>query len=367
MDPNRPEPNGPRGNRRRRLRAVFAADVANFTGLVSVDETRTLDALWVARRIAMEALETYGGVLFGLPGDGILALFESSIDAVRCALTIQTRLAATPKVSALRFRIGIHLGEVLFQDEQPFGESIVIACRLESLAEPGGVLISASVMDAVASRVSATFVEMGVRSLKHSPRRIATFSVSPPPEGRALDVTGGESELLDRTVLSLSRESFPRLQSLPRPVEAVVVAEPILPRLPKATPLVIPTLVPAEPPAVAEAPPSPLTPLPEDVPPPIVHPVEPVLPPIVHPPEPLAQPISVEAEHHSDLPQALIVGLSRVLTTHLGPFASVIVRRHADMAGDADHLVLLLAGEIPTEAERAQFRQRAQEVLERSR
>lgn len=177
---NAPSPPFESGPRRRRLRAVMAADVANFGGLVSVDETSTLEALWTTRRIAREQLAVHGGWLFGLPGDGIFALFESAVDAVRCALETQVRLAAAPGLDALRLRVGVHLGEVLFQDDLPFGEALVIAARLESLAEPGGILISSAVMEAVAPRISADFAERGVISLKHSPRRVATFSVAVP-------------------------------------------------------------------------------------------------------------------------------------------------------------------------------------------
>ena len=71
-----------------------------------------------------------------------------------------------PELYAFKMRIGVHLGEVLFQDELPYGEALVIASRLESLAEPGGILVSASVMDAVASRIAATFIESGVPDAK---------------------------------------------------------------------------------------------------------------------------------------------------------------------------------------------------------
>ncbi|WP_181708246.1 adenylate/guanylate cyclase domain-containing protein [Chthonobacter rhizosphaerae] len=168
----------------------MAADVANFGGLVSVDETSTLEALWVTRRIAREELAIHGGWLFGLPGDGIFALFESAVDAVRCALETQARLAAAPGLDALRLRVGVHLGEVLFQDDLPFGEALVIASRLESLADPGGILVSAAVMEAVAPRISADFTERGVVGLKHSPRRVAIFSVSTPRPGTRLDLAG---------------------------------------------------------------------------------------------------------------------------------------------------------------------------------
>jgi class 3 adenylate cyclase len=166
-----------RATKRRCLRAVYAADVVNYGGLIAADETRTIEELSRTRRIACDALRANGGWLFGMPGDGIFALFESAIDAVRCALVTQARLAAISASSTIRLRIGVHLGEVLFQDDQPFGEALVIAARLESLADSGGILVSAAVMQTVASRIAATFEPRGIKNLKHIPRRIATFSV----------------------------------------------------------------------------------------------------------------------------------------------------------------------------------------------
>jgi class 3 adenylate cyclase len=166
-----------RTTKRRRLRAVYAADVVNYGGLIAADETRTIDELRRTRRIACDALHANGGWLFGMPGDGIFALFESAVDAVRCALVTQAGLAATSASSKMQLRIGVHLGEVLFQDDQPFGEALVIAARLESLADPGGILVSEAVMQTVAARIAATFEPCGTKSLKHIPRQIATFSV----------------------------------------------------------------------------------------------------------------------------------------------------------------------------------------------
>jgi class 3 adenylate cyclase len=184
--------------RRRRLQAVFAADVVDFGGLIAIEETGTLDALRFLRQLAGEELALNRGWLFGLPGDGIFALFDSTVDAVHCALRIQSRLAESPKVYALKLRIGVHLGEVTFEDDLPFGETLVIASRLESLAEPGGVLVSAAVMDTVAPHIAATFSACGVPRLKHSARRIETFRVlaSPP----ATSEPGPAAALLDRTI-----------------------------------------------------------------------------------------------------------------------------------------------------------------------
>lgn len=201
----------------------MAADVANFGGHVSVDETNTLEAIWTMRRIAREQLAIHGGWLFGMPGDGIFALFESAVDAVRCALATQARLAEVRVFGGLRLRIGVHLGEVLFQDDLPFGEALIIAARLESLAEPGSVLISAAVMEAVAPRINADFTERGVVSLKHSPRRITVFTVAPSDANEAT----GTGNVLDWTMLhgrpSAATAIAPAVP--PMPVIAIV-AEP---------------------------------------------------------------------------------------------------------------------------------------------
>jgi hypothetical protein len=189
---------------------------------MSVDETNTVDALTMTRRIAREELDLHGGWLFGLPGDGIFALFESAVDAVKCALEIQQRLLAMSRLSTMRLRIGVHLGEVVFQDGLPYGEALVIAARLESHAEPGGVLVSAAVMDAVAPRIAAQFYERGVFNLKHSPRRITTYSVSVDASSRDLDLSSGTGEALDRTILSVP--SAFGSEETPAPQRAVPVA-----------------------------------------------------------------------------------------------------------------------------------------------
>lgn len=323
----------PSSKRRRRLRAVLAADVANFGGMVSVDETNTLDALWTTRRIAREELAIHGGWLFGMPGDGIFALFESAIDAVQCALETQARLAASPKLDAMRLRIGVHLGEVLFQDELPFGEALVIAARLESLADPGGILVSAAVMEAVAPRISASFCDRGVFSLKHSPRRVATFSVSPSSTAR-LNETSGTSEPLDRTVLSVKPAQIAG-EAGPSP-DMPAPAEPKVASLPKATQLVVPNLPDNAASLDGE---------------PTYHPAAP----------PGAG--TMEAA----LLQASLTELTQALTTHLGPVAGMLVKRYAVSMTDPHELIDALAREIPAKPERLQFLNRAHQVVARQR
>jgi len=307
--------------------------MANFGGLVSVDETNTLDALWATRRIAREELEAHGGWLFGMPGDGIFALFESAVDAVRCALETQARLAAMTKFDAVRMRIGIHLGDVLFHDDLPFGETLVIAARLESLADPGGILVSAAVMEAVAPRISATFGERGVFDLKHSPRRITTFSVAMPPSATDMNATLSRIEPLDRTVLSVASAKTddwgsptpPRLPDPePRPVS-----------LPKAAPLVVPS-----------------------------HPLETVSAPAEEVPReaPRSSPSMDPAAF-----EACLVEIAHALTTYLGPVAGLLVKRHAANLTDLTRLIEDLAREIPARDERLQFLSRAQQLVARRR
>jgi len=340
MDNLAPDVPNPSAKRIRRLRAVFAADMANFGGLVSVDETNTLDALWATRRIAREELATHGGWLFGMPGDGIFALFESAVDAVRCALETQARLAAMTKFDAVRLRVGIHLGDVLFQDDLPFGETLVIAARLESLADPGGILVSAAVMEAVAPRISATFGERGVFDLKHSPRRITTFSVEMSPSGADMNATASLVEPLDRTVLSVPRSEFgtpARAEaSVAPPFPSPPCPEPQTISLPKAVPLVVP---------VHAADPAPL-------------PGDDAMP--ENPPAPAAPADSAAL-------QACLVELTHALTIYLGPVAGLLVKRHAANLTDLTKLAEDLAREIPAKDERMQFLTRAQQIVVRKR
>jgi class 3 adenylate cyclase len=335
--PNLPGPIPPR---RRRLRAVFAADIANYGGLMTIDETHTLDALWITRRIAIEELATHGGWLFGLPGDGIFALFESTVDAVRCALCIQSRLSQCPKLYALKLRIGVHLGEVLFQDELPYGEALVIAARLESLAEPGGILVSASVMEAVAPRIAATFIENGFPALKHCPRRIETFRVLPPPanELRPADA------LLDRTIAP-NRVAPPEPEPRPNPAGAGTI-----PPLPKAAPLVLQTEIakPADAPiSVAPASSNVVSSLPLEAKAKSDEPVEEK---------------SIKAQDAAFDDESL-GQIANLLALYFGPVAKMLVRRTAAECADTTQLIRLLAQEIPTERERVDFLTRARDAL----
>jgi class 3 adenylate cyclase len=298
-----PDANAPATQRKRRLRAVFAADVANFSGLVSVNETQTFDGLLATRRTATDELAAHGGWLFGLPGDGIFALFESAVDAVHCALVTQSRLATMRTLGGLKLRIGVHLGEVLFQDDLPFGETLIIAARLESLADPGCTLISSAVMEAVAPRISATFRDCGVQPLKHSPRRIATFSVLPPPERDDPSATSHNNEPLDQT-MRFRRPDWQLAGGINPPVVAL--------------------------PAVADA---------------------------------LRPPLTNTGDH--DTIEACIPELTAILATYLGPIARVLVRRRAGAARTLPDLIGQLAAEIVQGPERDEYLRLTRKFVDR--
>ena len=196
--------------RKRILRAVFAADIAGFSSKMSLNETSAVTSLSEIRAIGLKELETYNGWLFGMPGDGLFALFESAVGAVQCGLEIQRVLSGRVHLSDMPMRIGIHLGEVLIDDGLPYGEALNIAARLEALCEPGEMLVSGPVMDAVSARVSATFEARGVPRLKNIPRRIATFAVKQPPARTPTDQREVPGSSLDQTT-RLDREALRRI------------------------------------------------------------------------------------------------------------------------------------------------------------
>jgi adenylate cyclase len=120
----------------RKLAAIFAADVAGYSRLMGQDEIGTLRRLTACRAILDERITAHRGRIFGSAGDSVVADFASAVDAVQCAVAVQKALA---KAQEMRFRIGVHVGDVIVQGENLFGDGVNIAARLEALAEPGGI------------------------------------------------------------------------------------------------------------------------------------------------------------------------------------------------------------------------------------
>lgn len=155
----------------RRLAAILAADVVEYSRLMARDEEGTLSTLNSHRSAIDEQVARRNGRVFGSAGDSVIAEFASPVEAVRCAVKIQqeiaTRNAALPEDKQMRFRIGIHLGDVMAEGDNLLGDGVNIAARLEALAPPEGISISKSVADQVVGKVDVTFANTGNHQLKN--------------------------------------------------------------------------------------------------------------------------------------------------------------------------------------------------------
>jgi adenylate cyclase len=167
----------------RRLAAVLAADMVGYSRLMEVDERGTLARLKTHRiELIDPAIEKNHGRIIKTTGDGMLVEFRSVVDAVLCATEIQRRMARrNADVSPARwmqFRIGINLGDVIAEEGDILGDGVNIASRLEMLAEPGGICVSAAVRDQVDHRLDdVAFEDLGDKSVKNISRPIRVFRV----------------------------------------------------------------------------------------------------------------------------------------------------------------------------------------------
>ncbi len=166
----------------RRLAAIVAMDVVGYSRLMSRDESGTLARLREHRTVRLEpTLARHGGRLVKLSGDGALAEFGSAVDALSAAIEFQQAMAEAnrhvPEGDAIVFRIGLHLGDLIVDGEDLYGDGVNVAARLESEAPPGGIVISYSVHDAVAGRLKATFQGLGPLVLKNIDRPIQALLV----------------------------------------------------------------------------------------------------------------------------------------------------------------------------------------------
>lgn len=160
------------GHVRRRLSAILAADVVGYSRLIRTDEEGTLARLKALRRELIDPkIAEHGGRIVKLMGDGMLAEFESVVDAVRAAAETQQTVAEhnadLPEDKRIEFRVGINLGDVVIDGDDIYGDGVNIAARLEGLAEPGGICISGAVYDQVRNRTDFVFEDMGEQEVKN--------------------------------------------------------------------------------------------------------------------------------------------------------------------------------------------------------
>jgi adenylate cyclase len=166
----------------RRLVAVLAADVAGYSRLMSHDEAGTLSRLKTHRSELVDPkVAEHRGRIVKTTGDGILIEFPSVVEAVACAVAVQRgmgeRNARVPEERHIVFRIGINLGDVIVENGDIYGDGVNVAARLEGLADPGGICVSAIVRDQVHNRLDCAFEDIGDRSLKNIARPVRVYRI----------------------------------------------------------------------------------------------------------------------------------------------------------------------------------------------
>ena len=165
----------------RKLAAIFAADIAGYSRLMAGDEVGTLARLRACRSIVDGLIASHRGRIFNTAGDSVVADFASAVDAVQCAVAVQTAIA-TENAGAtadepMQFRIGVHVGDVMVDGENLLGDGVNIAARLEGLAEPGAICVSAVVRDQVGNKLPLGFDDLGDQQVKNIAQAIRVYRV----------------------------------------------------------------------------------------------------------------------------------------------------------------------------------------------
>jgi adenylate cyclase len=172
----------------RKLVAILAADVVEYSRLMHEDEEGTLATLSSHREVVDTLIQTLNGRISNTAGDSVLAEFASVVDAIRCAVGMQqTLFQANSNLASerrMQFRIGINVGDVIMKDGDLFGDGINVAARLEALADPGGICVTRGVRDAVRDKIPYTFEDMGEQKVKNIPRPVRFYKVMFNPEAQ---------------------------------------------------------------------------------------------------------------------------------------------------------------------------------------
>jgi adenylate cyclase len=201
----------------RRLAAVLAADVAGYSRLMGRDEERTLAQLKTFRKTLVDpGITTHRGRIVKTTGDGILVEFASAVDAARCAVEVQQEMAVqnadVPPELRIEFRIGIHVGDIIFDDNDIFGDGVNIAARLEGIAEPGGVCISDDAHRQVRGKIDIAFDDIGEQTLKNIAEPMRAWHIRLAGEADAAAI---RSSALPKNAQDLALPDKPSIVVLP--------------------------------------------------------------------------------------------------------------------------------------------------------
>jgi len=166
---------------KRKLTAIFIADVAGYSRLMGEDEAATVKTLANYREVMASLIKQHRGRVVDSPGDNVLAEFVSVVDAVQCAVAVQkelqTRNAELPENRKMEFRIGINLGDVIDEEDRIYGDGVNIAARLEALADPGGICISKTAFDQIETKLPLGYEFLGEQDVKNIAKPVGAYRV----------------------------------------------------------------------------------------------------------------------------------------------------------------------------------------------
>src|SRR5437879_5940552 len=165
----------------RKLTAILSADVKGYSRLMGADEVATIRTLTAYREVMATLIQQHRGRVVDAPGDNLLAEFASVVDAVQCAVVIQTTLKAEnanlPPDRRMEFRLGLNLGDVIVEGERIYGDGVNIAARLEALAEPGGICISGTVYEHIKNKLALGYEYLGEQTVKNIAEPVRVWRV----------------------------------------------------------------------------------------------------------------------------------------------------------------------------------------------
>src|SRR5262249_23072555 len=166
----------------RRLAAILAADIAGYSQLMGANEEGTVRDLKAHQAVILPMIGEHGGRTIDTAGDGILAEFSSVVNGVECAVAMQKIMAegniAIDPARRMLYRIGVNIGDVIHDDARVYGDGVNIAARLESIAEPGGICLSAEAYAQVNRKLPLIFIDLGEQQLKHIAQPVRVYRVA---------------------------------------------------------------------------------------------------------------------------------------------------------------------------------------------
>jgi adenylate cyclase len=172
--------------KKRKLTAIFSADVRGYSRLMADDEEATVNTINAYRKVMTDLIQRHDGRVVDAKGDNVLAEFPSVVDAVRCSVEVQkelkTRNERLPGHRRMEFRIGVNLGDVIEEGETIYGDGVNVAARLEALAESGGLCISGTAFDHVRDKLDLGYEYQGEEPVKNIPRPVRAYKVLMEPE-----------------------------------------------------------------------------------------------------------------------------------------------------------------------------------------